>query len=167
VSVDPVRLDPATVALADLAKRISGYNATQPRLALTFDAEDLRRRIQAALDTRLADARALYASGALGGDTDPPVARLYELRLYPLPADYPMLIEPLPWNGRIVERESDRERDEVTVVIREGSRTSRESEARDEGTLRRFDCLAQDAIAYLLGHEGTDLDFTSQLARSA
>jgi hypothetical protein len=160
LSQQPRSDDPALETLTDLAKRAVRFNATQRRLAVSVDAQDLKDRIQQAVNTRLDDARALYESGVFGEGIEQPVPRSYEVLLAPVPQDAPGLFAERWWSGRVITRKTSLDRDEVSVRVMEGGLASLVDGMPEGDFVTCTQSSAENIIAALLGYQEGDLDFS-------
>jgi hypothetical protein len=154
VSRRPDMSDPAVEMLSELGKRATRFNETQRRLLLHYDETDLQGRLETALNLRLDDARALYESGIFEADAEMPSALSYDVVLA-APSEGTGLFEAGWWNGQVAVRDTDHDRDEVTVRISEEITAEWPTPGNDVITGSRG--AAGSIVAKLLGHREEDI----------
>jgi hypothetical protein len=145
--------DPVAELLTDLAKRASGYNATQPRIRLPVDAA-LAERLQESLRRSLSDARALYDSGVLGTELDLPSAQDWLVQVAYGDRDGPFAFFA---TADVAAFPTDGTEDSLTLEVVENlpSMSERLEEDPPPATWTRGE--AQSVLAPLLGHREDDV----------
>ena len=157
VSRVPRLNDPVIETLNALAERAKRFNAVQSRRELTFDEASLQAELEAALNTQLADARALQTASLFQQAAVTELSGMdYDVELMRPDDSVAQVFGGRWWGSLVIETPNNLNRDRVTVRIGVGAFSKRPDELIGHTFARRQGDATQ-TLADLLGHQQADV----------